>query len=98
VEKILDFSQRINYGESNRIRAEYDEALITRLREIIKTMNGSFSNQSWGIGGSQEITAVDANIDSKILHIESETYIGLTISGSADLVDKIASLMKADNA
>jgi hypothetical protein len=69
---------------------EFDDKLKARLVELLKGMGGSFSNSSSAIAGSQEIAKVLVTLGSQQIEIESETFIGLSISGDQRLVEDIA--------
>ncbi|TGK03437.1 hypothetical protein EHO58_13520 [Leptospira selangorensis] len=73
---------------------EYDQDLRKKLRDIIISLQGKMGESSWGLAGSQEIFKIDAIFPETILSVEAETYVGLSITGDAGLVDKIADLIK----
>jgi len=72
---------------------EYDDLLRTTLRNVIKHMKGKSISHSWGVGGSQEIDTELVQIGTEQIVIESETYIGLSIYGTAKLVDHIKDML-----
>ena len=75
---------------------EFDDALRTKLLNVLRGLGEIVSgDQSWAIAGSQELEELDVLIDGEVLHVEAETYAGLSISGSADLVNRIQRLMTA---
>jgi hypothetical protein len=49
---------------------------------------------SGGVAGSQELETLDIEIDGRQLHVEAETYMGLSIAGPADLVDRVSEMVK----
>ncbi|WP_125172154.1 hypothetical protein [Leptospira haakeii] len=73
---------------------EYDQNLRKKLRDVIISLQAKIGESSWGLAGSQEIFKTDAIFPETILHIEAETYVGLSVTGDAELVDKIADLIK----
>jgi hypothetical protein len=73
---------------------EYDARLRDALRAALVELGARTGDRSWGVGGSQEIQQLDVAIGERTLHVESETYIGLTIRGDAELVDRVADLVK----
>ena len=70
--------------------AEYDERLRTTLREVLKTLATSKPRHEW----IPDFETLDVDIDGRTIHVEAETYIGLSISGPADLVDRISEMVK----
>ena len=68
---------------------EYDDALIEKLRDVLKNEGVKVIEKKWGIGGSQEIAEYYVIIKNENLKIEIETYIGISITGKPDLVDSI---------
>jgi hypothetical protein len=45
------------------------------------------------VGGSQELEKLDVTIDGRRLGVEAESYIGLSISGPDDLVERVRQLV-----
>lgn len=80
--------------EKITLGAEHDEKLFSSLKEVLSSLDAIELDSSWGVGGSQELSEWKIKIGDEILEIESETYIGLSISGEAGLVRRIASLVK----
>ncbi|QDQ26690.1 hypothetical protein FNU76_10125 [Chitinimonas arctica] len=74
----------INLGD------EYDNALRDALRAVLLNNKAMGVDTSWGIGGSQEIAMSKVRLGDGLITIESETYIGLTISGPKQIVEKLA--------
>lgn len=74
---------------------EYDVELRAALSETLRELGGAAVGQWRGVGGSQEIKTMSVMIDGKKLDVEAETYIGLSVSGDATLVEKIAALVRA---
>lgn len=74
----------INLGD------EFDDALRDVLRIVLLKNQAVGVDTSWGVGGSQEIEVLKVRLGDDLVTIESETYIGLTISGEKSLVEKIA--------
>jgi hypothetical protein len=72
---------------------EYDQELRSRLGNVLSSLGAIIDDSSWGVGGSQEIMELEATISGTTLHIEAETYIGLSISGAEEIVDRIAALV-----
>jgi hypothetical protein len=74
---------------------EYDEKLRQALAECLAMMGADSAAWQWGLGGSQLIETRKVYIGKDLLVIEAETYVGLTITGAARLVDRVASLLAA---
>lgn len=69
---------------------EYDDNLKNALRTVL-VKNGAISfGKAWGVGGSQEIETVEITIGADLIIIESETFIGLTITGPKATAETIA--------
>jgi hypothetical protein len=75
---------------------EFDDALRTKLLNVLRGL-GAFVAGSEGraIVGSQDLEELDVLIDGQVLHVEAETYVGLSICGPAELVKKIQRVMAA---
>jgi hypothetical protein len=74
---------------------EFDDDLKSRLFEKLKEMGANPVSSDWGIAGSQEIDSLSIRVYDQIIEIESETFVGLSISGPEEIVDEIASLVIA---
>ena len=79
------------------IGAEYDLQLRKRLIATINAMGGVMEQKKWGMAGSQSLEELSFLIDGSELRIESETYIGLTIMGDKEIVDKIVTLLNVSS-
>lgn len=73
--------------------SECDDLLWRKLQSVIAELGGRLEKKKWGLVGSQEVESFEAKIRGDILSIESETYIGVSISGKCALVDKIKSMI-----
>jgi hypothetical protein len=71
------------------VGAEYDVGLFDRLGAILRSLGYQLDSKSYGIGGSQEISQWIASGPKGKLIIETETFIGLSISGPNGLVNEI---------
>lgn len=69
--------------------SEYEEVVWQALRSVLKDLGGAVRDSSWGVGGSQELTSADVIIGGQCITVESETYVGISVSGDSDLVDQI---------
>jgi hypothetical protein len=68
---------------------EFDEKLWKALRSSLSDLGAKNCDENWGIGGSQELVTLVVELEGALIRIESETYMGLTVSGPARLVDKV---------
>lgn len=73
---------------------EYDEILIDTTKEVLKELGGQMMSKERGMAGSQEIDTMTVDINGSLVTIETETYVGLSISGEKGLVTRIASLIR----
>lgn len=73
---------------------EYDDATREALRSALASLNATSAETTWGVGGSQEIETSEVLVGGSPLTVESETYIGLTITGEEELVDSVAALVR----
>jgi hypothetical protein len=82
------------YTVTKIIGDEYDEELKARLLRVVRKMGGVPTRSQSGMGGSQEIGEMLVAIEGQEIRIESETYVGLSISGNAQLIDRIVMQLK----
>lgn len=75
---------KINLGN------EYDDVLRSAIQKVLLRNNAVGIDASWGVGGSQEIEMLKVRIEQDLITIESETYIGLTISGPKEIIEKLS--------
>jgi hypothetical protein len=74
---------------------EYDDVLRQTLMACLAEMGADVAGRQWGLGGAQILETTKVSIGRDVLVVESETYVGLSVSGPARLVDRIAALMAA---
>lgn len=72
---------------------EYDSDLRAALVHTLRGLGALAADQWQGIGGSQEVESLTAVVSGEEIKVEAETYIGLSLTGSAVVVDKIATLV-----
>ena len=70
---------------------EYDEKLRAALIELLKSMGAASLRHDWGVGGSQELETLQVSVGGKVVVVEAETYVGLSISGDEAQIVEIAS-------
>ena len=73
---------------------EYDEVLWECLLDALRQLEAKKGSESHSLGGSQEMDSFDVLISGRKLRIESETYVGLSVRGPYDLVDKIVQMVR----
>ena len=73
------------------IGKEYDQAVFEALRCVLSCEGARVEEESWGVGGSQEVSTCKVQIGNEEIEITAETYMGLTITGAAELVSRLAS-------
>ena len=56
----------------------------------LREMGTDCDDVSWAVGGSQEVVTRSVRVGNTDVTVEAETYIGLTLSGDAHVVDEIA--------
>lgn len=69
---------------------EYDDHVRCALRTALMESGATGLDRSWGVGGSQEIETVRVWLGNYVITIESETYVGLSISGPKSVVENLA--------
>lgn len=73
---------------------EHDERLRRALKEVLASLGGSGSAHDWGVFGSQELETLEVDIDGSRIRVEAETYVGLSIAGPVDLIEKIQAMVR----
>lgn len=73
--------------------SEHDVALRAAVLECLIELGAEVSARQFGLGGSQIIETTKLSLGSDRLVVEAETYVGLSISGPARLVDRVAALL-----
>jgi hypothetical protein len=79
--------QTVNIGD------EFDTQLWEALKSVIQDLGGRIRDQKWGVAGSQELDSFVVELEGSVIRIESETYIGLTVSGDSSIVRKVQRLV-----
>ncbi len=72
---------------------EDDDRLRDVLKKVLKGLGGKQRGSSLGLGGSQVIEELEVELDGELLHVEAETYMGLSITGLPKLVRRIRDLV-----
>ena len=73
---------------------EFDDALRTRLMNALKKLGAVREGaKDRFVVGSQDLENLEVVIDGNRLHIEAETYVGLSITGSPQLTEQVRKLV-----
>lgn len=72
---------------------EFDDSLRQKLLEVLRQLGGTSGLANRFLAGSQDLEELDVEIEGHILHIQAETYIGLSISGPIPLVKRVQELL-----
>ena len=75
---------------------EYDPHIRSKLVEVLGKLDAKCAKESWAVVGSQEIFVSQFTINGKDIEIESETFVGITISGPEDIVNKVVDAMNIE--
>jgi hypothetical protein len=78
--------------------SEYEHALRDALMACLAEMGADIAARQWGLGGSQIIETTKVSLGKDLLVVEAETYVGLSISGEARVVDRVAAMLGARTA
>jgi hypothetical protein len=78
--------------------SEYDDALRQALMDCLATLGADIDARQWGLGGAQIIETTKVSLGRDLLVVEAETYVGLSISGAARVVDRVAAMVLARTA
>jgi hypothetical protein len=68
---------------------EYDDALRARLFDVLRDLGAQMSAGERALAGSQDLETCRLRLDGAEVVVEAETYIGLSLSGPAEIVDKV---------
>lgn len=74
---------------------EYDGALRRALMDCLAGMGAEVTARQWGLGGSQTLETTKVYVGKDLVVVQSETYVGLSITGSPRLVDRIATTLSS---
>lgn len=74
---------------------EHDDALKDALRSVLVESRATVIDGSWGIGGSQQLEMLKVRLGETLVTIESETYVGLTVTGPRPSVEKLVEEVRA---
>lgn len=69
---------------------EFDPALRSSLREVLEEYGVTGDGAWWTVGGPLDTQRTEVLAGGHFLTIESDTYVGLMLTGDADLVEEIS--------
>lgn len=70
---------------------EYDVVLRESLQHVLQLKGAAKIDGERGFAGSQEVEVLTYSLGDSRIVVESETYVGLSVTGPDSLVDAIAS-------
>ena len=73
---------------------EWDDGLLSKLRNVVMQAGGTMNELSWDVGGSQEVTTYRIQLPGGSIEVTAETYTGIVIRGPSALVQQIAAAVK----
>lgn len=77
-----------------RLGDEFDDALRDRLLKVLRQLGATASGAaSRAVAGSQVVEELEVVIEGQTLCVTAETYVGLSIGGPEDLVQRVCSLL-----
>ena len=68
---------------------EFDDDLRSKLMDVLRHIGAMPIDSTRSMGGSQDLEELDVVVDGRSVRVEAETYVGLSISGPCDLVQRI---------
>ncbi|WP_343292994.1 hypothetical protein AAHN93_14790 [Vandammella animalimorsus] len=71
------------------IGSEHDENLKSALFLVLKKMGAKKISEMDALAGSQDVSIHEFLVKNEIIKVESETYIGLSLVGSKNLIMEI---------
>lgn len=78
---------------SEVIGREHDRGLGEHLRAVLLRLGAKKRSHDWVVAGSQEIETYVFDVGSEELTVETETYIGASLRGPAQLVRRIQAML-----
>jgi len=75
--------------------AEHDAVLREALVAVLRELGAEKPEHEWAVAGSQELEQLEVTLGAQRLRIVSETYVGLSLTGPAELVDLISAKVRS---
>ena len=82
--------------ETRILGPEYDTTLLAALKAVLRRLGAKLVRKDWDVAGSQEVSTADFMVRGEPLHVETETYVGLSISGSSALLSEVADALRSE--
>lgn len=76
--------------------AEHDDVLFARLVAALQKKGATRRSGEHFVVGSQELDLFEVDISGDLVKVESETFMGLSITGPAELVEELAAMVRAE--
>lgn len=73
--------------------SEYDDPLRHVVMECLASLGAEVTARQFGLGGSQIIETTKLALGKDLLVVEAETYVGLSLSGPARVVERVATMV-----
>jgi hypothetical protein len=68
---------------------EHDEKIFQRLGAALRALDFGLGEEWRAVAGSQDVSHWELHSPAGSLVIESETYVGLSVRGAAELVQRL---------
>lgn len=68
---------------------EHDENVFRRLGAALRALGFGLGDEWRGVAGSQDVSHWELDSPGGSLVVESETYVGLSVQGPAELVHRL---------
>ena len=68
---------------------EHDEKVFRRLGAALRALGFGLGEEWLAVAGSQDVSHWELHSPAGSLVVESETYVGLSVQGPADLVHRL---------
>jgi hypothetical protein len=82
-------AERIMTVETWTVGSEYDDEAFAALARVLHELGYTIDKPTCGMAGSQEVSTWRVHSSLGELTVEAETYMGLSMSGDARLVDQV---------
>jgi len=76
------------------LASEHDLAVGNALIRVLREVGAQEVSRDYAVAGSQEINTVRFTLDGFPLSVETETYVGLSVTGEREAVETIKSRLR----
>ena len=73
---------------------EHDTELRDVLVHVLRELGAGVTDKSWRIGDSQEVETLQVGLQGRTVTVQAETFIGLSITGEPELVDRVVTAVR----